>query len=191
MTKRIRSLSSGKRSIMALSIIAAIATSLYVALKIIPSSRNGNMAEPIAQTTSNTPSAQSSYSDGEYREPGNTVHENQGEASVSDTGGRASSNTSEPKTSSTGEITVYLPIANSVITSGQEISGISTLPRVHYRIIDNVTGVVASGSLEVVNGRFSGILNFSNAAQEGRVDIFATKSDFTEYSNVEIPVRFE
>ena len=150
--------------------------------------------EEQAQTTSDIPSAQPDYNGGalaeENKDPGNTERENQGSAVVTDNSGITASNTSEPKTSATGEVTVYLPLKNATLKTGQEISGTSTLSVVQYRLIDSVSGVIATGSLNVVNGNFSGTLSFSTSASEGRLDIFATRADASEYSSVEIPVRF-
>ncbi len=152
-------------------------------------------SEQEAQTTSELPSAQPDYNGGsaaeENKDPGNTNNENQGSAIVTDNNGAASTDTSKSLASASGEITVYLPHTNSVLKAGQEISGISTLPVVQYRLIDNISGVIATGSLKVVDGNFSGTLSFNTSANEGRLDIFATKSDASEFSAVEIPVRFK
>lgn len=142
-------------------------------------------------TTSDIESAQSDFSGAEEREAGNTQLENQGTGQISDTGGVPSSDTSNSTTSKTGEITVYLPKKDSVVSVNQEISGKSTLPSVSYRIIDNISGVIAAGELKVVNGNFSGKLNFSTPSSQGRIDIFGTKPDATEFSNIELPVRFK
>lgn len=147
-----------------------------------------------AQTTSDVPSAQPDYNGGaaaeENKDPGNTIREDKGTAVITDTNGATSSDTSQPLRSSTGEITVYLPHSGSKLASGQELSGTSTLSTVQYRLIDNVSGVITTGSLRVVNSKFSGTLSFDTSASEGRLDIFGTKSDANEFSNIEIPVRF-
>lgn len=148
-----------------------------------------------AHTTSDLPSARPDYNGGaaaeENKDPGNTINENQGSAVIKDGNGAPSSDTSNPIKSSTGEITVYLPHANSSLATGQEISGTSSLSSVQYRLIDSVSGVIATGTLKVVNGNFSGNLSFNTSANEGRLDIFATRADASEFSNVEIPVRFK
>jgi len=158
------------------------------------SSTNGNDASE-AQTTSDLPSAQSDFNGGtsaeENKDPGNTLDENQGSAVIKDNNGTPSSDMSKPIKSSTGEITVYLPHTDGVLTTGQEISGTSTLSSVQYRLIDSVSGVIATGTLKVVNGNFSGNLSFNTSANEGRLDIFAARADASEFSNVEIPVRFK
>lgn len=151
-----------------------------------------NMKPPV-QTTSTLPSAQSNFTNGDNdnnKDAGNTLNENRSSATVSDTGGIPSSDTSKPISSATGEITVYLPIKDATISSGQEISGTSSLPSVSYRLIDNVSGVIATGTLSVVNGNFSGKISFVTNATNGRLDIFGVKPDFTEFSNIEVPIRY-
>lgn len=143
-------------------------------------------------TTSEQPSAQADYNaggDDNKEAPGNTLHEGGGSAGIAEGAGSGAENTGEPIVSSTGEITVYAPAQNSVVKSGQVVSGASSLPTVSYRIIDNVSGVIASGQLNVVDGKFSGKLNFDTSATEGRLDIFATKADGTEYSNIAISLE--
>jgi len=150
-----------------------------------------------ARTTSDLPSAQSDFtvsSDNEEsatKDPGNTLREDTGTAVVTDNNGEIQSKDNNPISSSDGGITIYTPLKSSLLKSGQEIAGTTSIPRVNYRVIDDRTGVIATGSLKVVEGKFSGSLNFSTAATEGRIDIFATRADGTEYSNLEIPVRFK
>lgn len=153
----------------------------------IPS--NSNPANQ-TETTSEQPSAQPEFNDGTERDPGNTLSEDRGVANISDTNGAASSDTSNRLVSESGEITIFLPAVDSRVGSGQEISGISTLPEISYRVIDNVSGVIATGKLKAVNGRFSGRMTFGTSATEGRIDIFGLREDATEFSNIEIPIRF-
>jgi len=133
-----------------------------------------------AKTTSDIESAQSDFNggtaEGGNKSSDNTTSEDQGTAVITDTGGIASSNTNSPRKSNTGEITVYQPLNNMLVKSGQEISGTSTLPSIQYRLIDSESGV--------------GTLSFSTNANEGRLDIFAIRADASEYSVIEIPVRY-
>lgn len=145
-----------------------------------------------AKTTSSTPTAQEDYSDGDEREPGNSLNENRGSSNISDLNGQIpqGTSTSSSTSSATGEITVYTPANNSQIETGQTIAGTSTLSKVAYRVIDDVSGMIAMGELSVVNGKFSGRINFDTSSSSGRIDIFATKPDGSEYSPIEILVRF-
>lgn len=92
--------------------------------------------------------------------------------------------------SSTGAIAVYTPAKNEKLVSGQKISGESSAGNVTFRLIDNVSGVIASGEIAVVDGKFSGTLNFTTSATEGRLDILTFTEDGREANNVEIPIRF-
>jgi hypothetical protein len=145
------------------------------------------------KTTSTVATAQDTFTDGNPREAGNTLSENKGSAVVSDTNGAINSNidTSHPTVSKTGEISVFTPQSNALVNSGFTVSGLSSLSLVSYRVIDDVSGVISTGELRVVDGKFSGTLGFSTTAATGRIDFFGTKFDGTEYSSVEITVRFK
>lgn len=145
-----------------------------------------------AKTTSSTKTAQEDFNEGEFREPGNSLNENEGTGSITDNNGSIGNDvdTSSPIVSSTGEITVYSPKSGATIKSGYALTGKSTLSKISYRLIDSVNGEIASGELNVVNGNFSGNIGYNTSATEGRLDIFATRDDYSEFSNVEIPIRF-
>lgn len=143
-----------------------------------------------AQTTSDAPTAQADFRGGDDREPGNTLQENEGSGIIKDTDGRDAHETARPISSSSGEITIFSPSKNSVLSSGQLVSGSSSLESVSYRIIDDISGVIATGSLKVNSGKFSGKIEYETSAKEGRLDFFGTRSDLTEFSNIEIPIRF-
>lgn len=144
-----------------------------------------------AKTTSTAPTAQEDFSEGNDR-PALEPDADKGDATVSDNQGSVSNipERTEWSVSSTGEITLYSPSDNQLLEKGSVISGESSLPTVSFRIIDNVSGVISTGELAVVNGKFSGEVTFSTRASEGRLDIFGTKSDGSEFSNIELGIRF-
>jgi hypothetical protein len=144
-----------------------------------------------AKTTSTVETAQENFTEGNERDPGNSLNENEGSGGITDNNGVFSpaTDTSEPIISSTGEISVYSPKNNALITTGHEVSGSSTLPKVTYRLIDDVSGVIAMGELGVVNGKFSGFVSYVSSGKNGRLDIYATKADGSEFSNIEILLR--
>lgn len=158
--------------------------------------RNSNDDSTVVQdtdseTTSTAPTAQSDFTGGTEREPGNTLSENEGSGGIRDNEGNLSDvDTSSSISSESGEITLYTPKGNSKVASGEKVAGESKLSVVSYRIIDNVSGVISTGQLKVVNGKFSGTLEFTTTATEGRLDLFGTKPDGAEYSIIEVPVRF-
>lgn len=144
------------------------------------------------KTTSNTTTAQEDFNDGEIREPGNTSDENRGSGGITDGNGSIGNvDTSNPVVSSTGEITLYNPKPNELIGSGHQLAGASSLSKVSYRIIDEVSGVISMGEISVVNGKFSGSISFSTSADRGRLDLYGTRSDGVEFSNIEVPLRFK
>lgn len=148
---------------------------------------------PKAQTTSRAPTAQGDYSGGSSsRQAGNTLNENRGSGIVTDNKGVVNTPSSQSTwtVSTSGEITVYTPAKDAVLTSGSIISGGSTLSVVSFRLIDNITGQISTGKISVVSGKFSGTATFNTNAKIGQLDIFATKADGTEFSNISIPVRF-
>jgi hypothetical protein len=109
-----------------------------------------------------------------------------------DTKGSASVSTdsSQWTTSSSGLITVKQPTANSRLQDGSSIVGSSKLDQVKYRLKDNTVGVIAQGTLDVINGNFSGILHFQPQGTGGQLDIFSTDSRGVEYNEVQIYVSF-
>lgn len=143
------------------------------------------------RTTSTAPSAQENFTEGGDR-PIATSPENKGNAAVADNQGQIATTPDKSlwSTSKTGEITVYTPSKNILLVNGDVIAGESTLNIVYYRIIDEVSGMIAQGQLGVVNGKFSGAISFSTTATNGRIDIYGANDSGKELGNVEVPVRF-
>lgn len=193
---RNKNVESKKLKLAALTAVAALAAVLafleFSGRTHIFLNRDKASFQDTAKTTSTAPTAQEDFTGGDEREPGNTIRDNEGSGTIEDTGGEIdkNTNTSNPITSASGEISVYSPQENAIIQSGDKVSGTSELNQVSYRMVDSVSGVIATGRLEVVKGKFSGIVNFNTSAREGRIDIFGTKENLAEFSNVRIPVRF-
>lgn len=177
-------------------LVSGLLLLFFVSLLVFLKMRNNSARVDFgARTTSDAASAQQDFNSGTTEEGGNkksdsVAKDDRGTAVVTDTGGISSGKTGNPKVSNTGEITVYQPGDGIRIRSGQEIFGTSTLPEVQYRLIDSESGVIATGRLSVVKGDFSGILSFSTRAIEGRLDIFAARPDASEYSVVEVAIKF-
>ena len=145
-----------------------------------------------AKTTSTTPSAQEDFKDGGDRQSNVKTNEDRGSGIITDQGGQIPSSVDkgQPITSSSGQITVFSPAKNSLIAPGQLLTGTSTLPRINYRIIDDVSGMITLGELAVQGGNFSGTIDFNTTATTGQIDIYATRDNGVEFSNIEIPIRF-
>lgn len=141
-----------------------------------------------SKTTSDEPSAQADYSDGGNREPAGA--QSKDTTAVQDTRGiDVPESAAQPLVSTDGAITVYSPGHGAVLLSGSSLTGKATVSVISYRLIDNKSGVTATGDLKVVNGNFSGKFNYSNAGTEGRLDVFQTGPGGIEKSILEIPVK--
>lgn len=112
--------------------------------------------------------------------------------SINSTNGQASTTTSPSQwvTSKSGVITVKQPTANATLTSGSQLVGTAQANQIHFRLIDNQTGVIAQGVLNVVNGKFSGNLNFTNQSSTGQLDVFTTTPQLVEENEIQIGVNF-
>lgn len=149
--------------------------------------------EQSEKTTSEAATAQDNFTEGEERQAGNTINESRGSGGVTDSNGNISNevSTSNPIVSKTKEISIYSPQRDTRVSSGYEIAGISSLKSVSYRLIDDISGLISSGVLKVVDGKFSGRLNFNTESASGRLDIYGQKEDGTEFSNIEIPLKLK
>ncbi len=145
---------------------------------------------PEEKTTSEAPTAQEDFTEGGAREELDTKRN---EGTVTDTGGDINQTPAELNglVSPNGRITLYTPSKNSLFMSGNSVSGKSSFDKVSFRLIDNVSGVIAQGDLSVVNGSFSGVFDFKTAASEGRLDIYSVTPEGVEQENIEVPIRFK
>lgn len=186
-----------KKIIITLLILALLGVTLVVSERLNITNFFGNNLDNLdaaSKTTSTEPSAQADFSEGSNENKGeaaNSLKENKGSAVVSDQRGAGATPTTNPITSQDGNITLFTPGHGAVLKSGASLSGSSKLSLISYRIIDSASGVIASGELRVVEGKFSGTITFDTAASEGRLDIYATKTDGTEFSNIEVPIKFQ
>jgi hypothetical protein len=110
-----------------------------------------------------------------------------------DTKGTSTTTTSPSQwvSSASGQITVKQPTANATIQNGSTLSGSASVSQVDYTLIDDNEGVISQGTLNVVNGNFSGILQFAAHSSSGRLDIYSTSSfGGPEQNEIEITVNF-
>jgi hypothetical protein len=131
--------------------------------------------------------------------PSVTTHNNQQQSSntgdmtqggATDNSGKAT--TSSPKNqwniSDSGVITLKVPISSAVLQNNGEISGSATIETIYYRLVDNAAGVIAQGSLNVVNGNYSGNLQFTSKSSDGKLVVYSFDNQGREINRVEIPV---
>lgn len=112
---------------------------------------------------------------------------------ATDNNGQASTSTptSQWTTSSSGLVSVHQPAANATVTSGTVLSGTAQVDKVYFRVISDSVGVVAQGSLSVVNDNFSGTLNFQTQAGGGRLDVYSYDANGVEINEVQIPIELK
>jgi hypothetical protein len=174
-------------------LVMLTASLLYLAYQRFANNRadDSSNVQQVDQTTSTAPTAQADFSSGESR-PVVERDSDRGEAIISDNQGivNQTSNESTWTSSVSGDIKLYSPAQNQQLKNGDTISGESSLPAVSFRVIDDISGVISAGQLSVVNGKFSGNISFDTDASKGRLDVFGTKEDSSEFSNLEIDIKF-
>jgi hypothetical protein len=100
-------------------------------------------------------------------------------------------NQSDWTPSASGVITLQQPIDGATLKTGDTIRGIATVESIQYRLEDNRMGVIAQGNLSVVDGKFSGILQFTPKGTNGTLDIFTfDPSSGAEINHADINVKF-
>jgi hypothetical protein len=101
-----------------------------------------------------------------------------------------SNDSSSWSTSSSGVITVETPIQNSTFESGGTVAGTASVKQVQYTLIDNQSGVISQGFINVINNKFSASINFNSQSNSGRLDVFSTDADGREVNEVQLNVNF-
>jgi hypothetical protein len=142
-----------------------------------------------SETTSSAVSAQAEFTDGDSRTITRTTPN---DGLVIDNAGNIANLPPENQwlKSTNGEITLYSPGRNMIVSNGSILSGATNVNKVSFRLIDDVSGVISRGELNVVNGKFSGTFSFQTTADIGRLDIFSTSADGLEINNIEVPISF-
>lgn len=143
-------------------------------------------------TTSTAPSAQDNFKGDKKPVPQTTPEPS---ATGTDQNGAV---TNQPPDQSTWSkspdghsIIVYAPAKNSTFTSGGSVFGAASSATVSYRLSDAVSGLLTSGTVNVVDGKFSIKLSFSSSASTGNIEVFTQQDSYgPESNNVLIPVRF-
>jgi hypothetical protein len=98
--------------------------------------------------------------------------------------------TSKPTSSSSGIITLEQPVANAALKSGDIVSGTARVDTIQYRLVDDKAGVLAQGPLSVVDGKFSGTLQFKAFGTTGTLKVFSIDSQSgAEINRIELPIK--
>ena len=94
--------------------------------------------------------------------------------------------------SSSGNVTLQQPSSNTVIKSGDTLSGLAKVSTVQFILVDDSVGQIAQGSLSVVNGKFSGILQFTPHASSGKLEVYyPNPTNGAEEDLIKINVGFD
>jgi hypothetical protein len=132
------------------------------------------------KSSEKTPSGGSAISQG-------TSTDKNGQAPISG----VSNDPSQWSTSASRLITLKAPIRNSTLQSGSIITGSTTVSnQVQYRLVDSRVGVIAQGSIKVINGIFTAAIIFIPHSDRGKLDVFSTDSGGNEANEVQIHIKF-
>lgn len=113
------------------------------------------------------------------------------QSSATDTGGQvATSSPSSWTSSSSGQITLKSPSSGAKLQTGFDLNGSSQTSQVQYRLLDNKVGVISMGSINVINGNFSGKVSFRTTDTSGRLDVFSYDNNGAEINEIQIPVSY-
>jgi hypothetical protein len=74
--------------------------------------------------------------------------------------------------SPSGNITIQQPISGQTLHTGDTISGTAKVDTVAFILKDNAVGVIANGTLSVVNGKFAGSLGFTAHSGSGILEVY-------------------
>ncbi len=153
-------------------------------------SRNSS-PDGLLPSSSNQPiSASDSFSDGKERE---TLSGSGNQGGAIDNNGETEGeipNSSQWIISKNGKITLKTPGSNALLQSGDEISGSAKSDTVGFMLIDDSIGLLAQGTLQVINDTFSGTLKFKPSGSTGRLDLFLESDSGAQSEKISIPVRF-
>jgi hypothetical protein len=93
--------------------------------------------------------------------------------------------------SNNGDITLQEPSPNGTLESGDSIVGTAKVSAVQFILSDNAVGLIAQGSLKVVNGKFSGALNFTTHSTSGVLQVYyPNPNNGAEEDIIEVNVSF-
>lgn len=178
-----------KKWIAALVLILLVGGAVFWRLRIYkPASEAITTAGNLTQNT--TPNT-STNSPPPKKQPTSNVGLNDGGAA--DTSGQTTATTNQSQwiTSKSGAITVEQPVANATLSSSDYLVGAAKVSAVSFRLSDTSDGQIATGTLQVVNGKFSGKLSFTAHSSDGELDVFSTNSQGVEFNIIQIAVKFK
>jgi hypothetical protein len=171
-----------------ITIVVIVTVAIVVGAVIVANNHSSTSSESTTGESATTTPATKSNSASNKAGSSNSVSQ----GGIIDKNGvsSVSSPSSQWKSSSSGVITLRSPITGSTLHPGDTVSGTAKIGSVQYRLVDETVGVLAQGSLSVVNGKFAGTLQFSPRGTTGRLNIFSFDSkNGAEINRVEINLR--
>jgi len=163
---------------------------LVIAVGLVVFFRNHNKPHITPTPQASVPQLQNDRTSSSPKTASSPQDVNQGTAIDNHGSGTADTLPSQWTRSQSGLLTVKGPSYNSTVKSGDTLSGSSSDSQVQFRLVDEQVGVIAQGILSVVDGNFSGKLNFSSYGSNGRLDVFTAGPDGQEANEVQVPVSF-
>jgi hypothetical protein len=93
--------------------------------------------------------------------------------------------------SASGDITLQQPSPNTTVQNGDIISGTANVSSVSFILTDNSVGLIDQGNLNVVNGKFSGLLEFQPHSSNGKLQVYySDPANGSEKDIIEIDINF-
>lgn len=109
---------------------------------------------------------------------------------ITDTEGKNVNASNSGVSSDSQNITLYNPVKNQRLKSGDSITGKASTQTVYYRISDDINGMISNGQLKVVDGKFSGIINVNTSAKNGTFEVYSFNTEGQEINNINIEVTY-
>lgn len=172
-------------SVLLLVVIAVVAT-LFIRYH-----HNSKTSQNLAGTASKSGAKASTSKPQALSVPTN---QNSTPGGVVDKNGQASGTlppSSDWVASASGNITLQQPSPNTTIKNDDTISGIAKVSTVNFILSDNSVGLIDRGSLNVVNGKFSGLMKFQSHSSSGKLEVYyPNPTNGREEDVIEIHVSF-
>lgn len=148
-------------------VVLAVAVGLYLHFH----NKNPNLAI----SHSNQPAQGTTSKPAPHKVPTTSTQNPTQSGGVVDKNGQASGSlppASQWVSSSSGKITLQEPSPNGVIKSGDDLIGLAQVSTVQFVLKDDAAGQIAQGNLNVINGKFSGVLQFTPHASSGKLEVY-------------------
>jgi hypothetical protein len=170
---------------LAALVVLAVAAGLYLYAhkKPDPNLATGNKQAVTGATSKPTPHQLTATTNGTTQSGG-----------IVDRNGKTSGSlppASQWVSSASGNITLQQPSPNAVLKSGDTLSGLAKVNSVQFILKDDSVGLIARGNLNVTDGKFAGVLQFTPHSNSGTLEVYyPNPNNGAEEDIVEINVGF-